>query len=177
MALGVAIVVRYWERQPLRSIGFRRLTMKESLLALLLGIFLFVLTTGLVILTERVVGIQTNTIAVVAALSKYPIWLLALFAARPAFVEEILYRGYWIERLHCLTGRIWPGALLGLMIFTAIHLLNDMGIGYTVCVVLPIGVILTGLYVWKRNLTLNIIVHFLIDFLVLVLWPLLPPMS
>ncbi len=175
IALGVVAVVLYWERQPLGSIGFRRLTGKEGLLALLLGILLFVLVHMLVIFVERVVSIQTDIMVVIAALAKYPIWVRFLLAARPAFVEEILYRGYTIERVNQLTGKVWPGALIGLVIFTALH--SNMGLAYTVSVVLPIGIILTGLYVWKRNLTLNITVHFLIDFLVLVLLPLLPFLS
>ncbi len=168
MALVVLAVVLCWERQSLRSIGLRGLTMKEGLLSLLLGILLFVLVTTLGIFIERVIGIATSTMGVVAALAKYPIWLRALLAARAGFVEEILYRGYPIERVNHLTGRIWPGALIGLIIHTAIHI-PPLGLGHTVGVVFPISVILTGLYVWKRNLTLNITVHFLVDFLVPVL--------
>ena len=176
MALVVLAVVLCWERQSLRSIGLRGLTMKEGLLSLLLGILLFVLVTTLGIFIERVIGIATSTMGVVAALAKYPIWLRALLAARAGFVEEILYRGYPIERVNRLTGKIWPGALIGLIIHTAIHI-PPLGLGHTVGLVLPISVILTGLYVWKRNLTLNITVHFLIDFLALVLLPLLPFVS
>ena len=69
MGLGVVIVVICWERQSLRSIGLRRLTMKEGLLSLLLGILLFVLVPTLVIFIERVVGIPTSTMGVVAALA------------------------------------------------------------------------------------------------------------
>jgi membrane protease YdiL (CAAX protease family) len=175
MALVVLAVVLCWERQPLRSIGLRRLTMKEGLLSLLLGILLFVLVPTLGIFMERVVHIPTSTMGVVAALAKYPIWLRAILAARAGFVEEILYRGYPIERLNRLTGRIWPGALISLIIHAAIHI-PPLGLGHTVGVVFPLSAILTGLYVWKRNLTLNITVHFLADFLVLVLLPLLPPL-
>ncbi len=114
--------------------------------------------------------------AVITALAKYPIWLRALLAARAGFVEEILYRGYLIERLNRLTDKVWPGALLSLVIHTVIHI-PPLGPGQTLGVVFPISAILTGLYVWKRNLTLNITVHFLIDFLVLVLIPLLPSLS
>jgi membrane protease YdiL (CAAX protease family) len=140
MALVVLAVVLCWERQPLRSIGFRRLTMKEGLLSLSLGMLLFVLVPALGLFMERVVGISTSTMGVVAALAKYPIWLRAILAARAGFVEEILYRGYPIERLNRLTGRIWPGALISLIIFTVVHL-PPLGLGTTVGMVLPIGVI------------------------------------
>lgn len=176
MALVVLAVVLCWERQSVRSIGFRRLSWQEGLLALSLGTLLFVLVPALGIFMERVVHIPTNIMAVVTALVGYPIWLRAILAARAGFAEEVLYRGYPIERLNRLTGRIWPGAVISLIIFTVIHL-PASGLGNTVGIVLPLSVVLTGLYVWKRNLTLNITVHFLIDFLVLLLLPLLPPLS
>lgn len=72
---------------------------------------------------------------------------------------------------------MWPGAVFGLLAFTALHFLNGLGIGYVLGEVLPLSAIVTGLYVWKRNLTLNIAVHFLGDFLALVFLPLLPPLS
>ncbi len=176
MGIGVVIVVFFWEHHSLRSIGFCRLSMKEGLLSLLLGILLFMLVPTLGTFIERTFGITTSTMGVVAALAKYPIWLRALLAARAGFIEEILYRGYPIERLNRLTGRVWLGALIGLIIHTAIHI-PPLGLGHTMGVVFPISAILTGLYVWKRNLTLNITVHFLIDFLALVLLPLLPQLS
>lgn len=176
MGIGVVIVVLFWERLPLRSIGFRHVTMKESLLSLSLGVLLFILIPALGILLERVFGIMTSTMVIVAALAKYPIWLRAILAARAGFVEEILYRAYPIERLNRLTGRLWPGALFSIVLFTAIHIPSS-GLEQTLGVVFPISAILTGLYIWKRNLTLNITVHFLIDFLLLVLLPLFPALS
>jgi membrane protease YdiL (CAAX protease family) len=178
LALLVVIIVCYWERRPLRSIGFRWLTMKEVGLALLAGIVLFALIPALVIVMERVFRIPTQTrmTAVAAQFAKCPIWLLVLLAANAGFVEEIIYRGYCMERLRGLTGRMWPGAVLVLVVFTALHALNGLGVGYVVGVVFPLAALLTGLYLWKRNLTLNIAVHFLTDFLALVLLPLLLPL-
>jgi len=176
MALVVLAVVLCWERESLLSIGFHYLTWKEGLLALSLGVFLFLLVPALVIFMERVIRIPTGIAAAVEALAQYPIWFRTLLAARAGFTEEILYRGYPIERLNRLTGRIWPGALICIIIHTVIHL-PVLGLGHTIGMVLPITVILTGLYLWKRNLTLNITVHFLTDFLALVLLPLLPFLS
>ncbi len=141
MALLVLIIVCCWERQPLRSIGFRRLTMKEVWLALLLGILLFALSLALAIFVERVSGVPTWTRLMVVArhFAKVPLWLLVLFAARAGFVEEVLYRGYCMERLAYLTGRMWPGAVLTLIVFTALHALNGWGVGYVMGVVFPIA--------------------------------------
>ncbi len=67
IGLGAVIVVICWERQSLRSIGLRRLTMKEGLLSLLLGILLFVLVPTLGIFIERFVGISTRMMDMVEA--------------------------------------------------------------------------------------------------------------
>ena len=106
MALVVLAVVLCWERQSLRSIGFRRLTWKEGLLALSLGIFLFLPVLMWVIFIGRAVSISARVMDVVEALAQFPIWLRILLAARAGFVEEILYRGYPIERLNRLKGTI-----------------------------------------------------------------------
>ncbi len=176
MALVAMIVVLCWERQSLQSIGFRHLAMKEGLLAMLLSILLFMLIPMLFIFIKHVIGIRIKTMDMAAIFANYPIWLCALLAARAGFAEEILYRGYMIERLNYLTGRIWLAALISLFVHTVLHL-PFLGLGHTIGVVLPLSGILTVLYVWKRNLTLNITVHFLTDFLVMVLLPLLPPLS
>ena len=39
---------------------------------------------------------------------------------RAGVVEEILYRGYPIERLQMLTGRVWPAALIPALVFIAV---------------------------------------------------------
>jgi membrane protease YdiL (CAAX protease family) len=176
MAFVVLAVVVCWERESLLSIGFRSLTWREGLLAVLLAAFLFLLVPILSVFTERVVGIPTRVMEMAEEFGRIPIWLRILLAFRAGFMEEILCRGYPIERLNRLAGRIWPGALISLFIFTILHLPGS-GLGSTVGVVLPVGAILTGLYVWKRNLTLNIAVHFLVDLLALVLLPLLPFLS
>lgn len=79
MAVVVLIIVRYWERLPLHSIGFRRLTMKEVWLALVLSILLFALTPALAIFVERVFRIPTWTRIMVMAqhFAKVPIWKLS----------------------------------------------------------------------------------------------------
>lgn len=46
--------------------------------------------------------------------------------------------------------------------FTVIHV-PGWGVAHALGVVLPLGAALTGLYVWKRNLLLVMLVHLVID--------------
>ena len=75
--------------------------------------------------------------------------------------EEVVYRAYLIERSVQLTGSMWPGAIMGLVLFVGMHL-GGWNLAHVVGAVLPLGAILTGLYMWRRNLLFVVIVHLLI---------------
>ena len=80
------------------------------------------------------------------------------------------------QHLARLTGSRWPGALLGLAAFVAIHL-QWWNPGHVLGVVLPLGAVMTGLYLWRRNLMFMIITHFFLDLpIVLIALGVLPPL-
>ena len=78
-----------------------------------------------------------------------PAWLLLVMVLTASVTEELLFRSYPIERLARLTGKRWPGALLSLAAFVAFHL-HGWNLGHVVGVVLPLGAVMTGLYLWRR---------------------------
>lgn len=86
-----------------------------------------------------------------------PIWLLVCAGITAGVVEELLYRGYAIERLSALTGNIWLGALLSLAAFVTVHV-PWWGVGAALAV-LPAGALLTVLYVWRRDIAANMVAH------------------
>ena len=104
-------------------------------------------------------------------LNQTPI-LVSLFTAFTAGVaEEILYRGFLIERLAAITGSLSWGAVIAFIAFVLMHL-QFWGLGGLI----QIGVwtlVVTGLYVWRRNLGACMLMHFLNDTFALVLAPLL----
>ena len=52
----------------------------------------------------------------------------------------------------------------------------DHGLSHVLGVVLPLGAVMTGLYLWRRNLWFLIITHFLIDLpIILIALGVLPP--
>ena len=70
--------------------------------------------------------------------SSAPAWLLLVIVLTASVTEELLFRAYPIEHLARLTGKRWPGALLSLAAFVAIHL-QGWNLGHVIGVVLPVG--------------------------------------
>jgi membrane protease YdiL (CAAX protease family) len=94
----------------------------------------------------------------------------SLAVLRAGISEEVLYRGYAIERLQSLTGSKWVAAGLSLILFAAFHFRQGMA---GVMIAFVLGAVLTAFYLWKRDLISNILAHFLVDFVPNVLLPLL----
>lgn len=93
-----------------------------------------------------------------------------LFMAITAGVtEEILYRGYPIERIDSLTGSLVFAAIITGVIFVGIHV-PFWGLGAAIQQGVMTAAI-TAVYVWRRNLWTVITMHTVIDVLVLVVFP------
>lgn len=84
-----------------------------------------------------------------------------LLVLRAAVVEEFLFRGYAIERLRELTGSRFVAGAVTLAAFTFAHLAYW---GWTQLIFAgAAGLVLTLLYLWRRDLVSNMITHFLTD--------------
>ena len=95
-----------------------------------------------------------------------------LLVSRAAFVEETAFRGYGFERITELTGSKWLAALVTLVLFTMAHY---AGGGWAQVIIAAWGgLVLTVLYLWRRNLWANIICHWLIDGTAFLLLPMIP---
>jgi membrane protease YdiL (CAAX protease family) len=105
-------------------------------------------------------------LAVLAGLSTGHRVLLVVTAA---VTEEILYRGYPIERLAQVTGHLWAGAAAAGVIFLAVHLPFWGPAALPLQTTATAG--LVGLYVWQRNLAAAMIAHATIDALLLLVLP------
>jgi membrane protease YdiL (CAAX protease family) len=77
------------------------------------------------------------------------------------FVEEILYRGYIIERVTELTGRKWLAATISWLTFTLVHI-RFFGLG-PMLEIAVIAVILVMLYTRAKSIWPAIIVHGISD--------------
>lgn len=97
------------------------------------------------------------------ARAAHPIWMLFMFSAVAAISEEIVYRGILIGWLAKITGAQWSGALLALLFFALSHV-GNWGWNYVILAAVP-GLVLTMAFVWKHDLGVCVIGHFLLDFI------------
>jgi len=171
-AIFVLVALLLWivlkrERLPLASIGLSSDRLGRSLLWGLAGFVLLAAgvaaSLGLLGLLGLSYGGGDSGRAVV------PVGVTLLVFLRAGIAEEIFYRGYAIERLEALTGSRIVAVLLPLACFALFHLRQGIA---GVLIALILGAIMTGFYLWKRNLAANIIAHFLIDFVPNILLPL-----
>lgn len=86
----------------------------------------------------------------------------ALVVVRAGIAEEVFYRGFAIERLQSLTGSKWIAAAISLVLFAAFHFRQGLA---GVVLAFALGAVLTGFYLWKRDLIANMAGHFLVDFI------------
>jgi membrane protease YdiL (CAAX protease family) len=175
LALGVLAITVFWERKPLMSLGVRSLRWQMLVVAIVLGIVLGVAIPVLgAVASSLFPASQGGTIQSTSTTA--PAWLLLLVILTASVTEEILFRAYPLERMAGLTGSMWLGAILALGAFVAFHV-QGWTLAHVVGSVLPGGAIMTALYVWRRNLLFNMLVHFLIDLpLVLIAAGILPPL-
>ena len=157
-ALGCVLLlwVARIERSPLSSLGLR----EPTIATIGWGVAFVAPAMASVMLSYAVLfpmlGLHQN-METTRSLVTVPLWLQTATMVRAGVVEEILYRGYPIERLTFLTGRRWLAATLSILVFTASHISTW---GYAQLIVVAFGaVLLTALYLWRRDLPACMIAH------------------
>jgi membrane protease YdiL (CAAX protease family) len=160
-AIVLLVIIRRAERLPLRSIGLGTARWWKSILwGFVIAIVSAAVVGGLAYLTGYGHGPGS------AAFEKLPLWLITLIVFRAGVVEELFYRGYAIERLQMIgLGRFWS-VTIPLIIFSLGHW---SGGAANILIALAAGLILTGFYLWRRDLVANMIGHGSVDFVANVL--------
>jgi uncharacterized protein len=160
-AVTLLVIIRRGEHLPMRSIGLGTARWWKSIL------WGFVLAVG----SAVTVGVLAYVTGYghgpgSAAFEKLPLWLITLIVFRAGVVEELFYRGYAIERLRLSgLGRFWS-VTIPLVIFSLGHW---SGGAANILIAFAAGLILTGFYLWRRDLVANMIGHGLVDFVANVL--------
>ncbi len=172
LAVGVVAVVTLWEKNPLSAIGLRRQTPRSIIFALSSSI---VIAVGGTLLSFAIIKVFSLPMpkTMPEFLRVFPVWLSIWLVVSGSIAEEILYRGFVIERLGQITGNIWFGGLITLLWFNLLHL--PLGWVYTISIVFPVSLLITILYIWRRDLFATIVAHFVFNapLIVLSLLPLL----
>jgi len=151
------------ERRPLSSIGFRAPGIKNIGIGIAAGILLVAVLGALyfAILPALHLNDSVATTANGRALMATPFWWRFISTVRAAVSEEILFRGYAMERIQELTGSRTIATLLSCAVFTVDHV-SSWGWSHEITVGTA-GLALSLLYLWRRNLWVNIIAHFIVD--------------
>jgi len=168
LLLVMILWIYFVEKRTITSIGWKKLTIKLTFLAIGLGLVLFI-AFGIATMVIQKLGLELNQ-EVAEMISGKSIPVLFLLVLRAAVVEEVLYRGYAIERINELTKSKWIAGLVPLIMFMLVHL--SWGIGHLLFIFIG-GGLLTLMYVSKRNLALNIIAHFTVDVIALLVLPMM----
>lgn len=161
LALSICLYVTQIEKRPFTSIGWEALSWKSSFLAIGLGVFLSLLVPALTFLVSSIIK-SSDSGSITQVATSFPWWVILLSVITAGVTEEILFRGYSISRLIEKTGNKWMSAIISLIFFICIHS-SGWNLAHIIGVVIPLGAILTGLFLWKRNLLFVIIVHIMID--------------
>ena len=148
------------ERFPLRSVGLSWPTWKSVVLGIVGGVVMVAGMATIYMVVFPALGLPM-TEATTVAIKSTPLWFRVVLLLRAAAFEEIFYRGFVIERLTELTHLRWLAALISLTAFTLAHLsawgwahLMIAGFG---------GLVLTALYLFRRDLASNMVAHLLTD--------------
>jgi uncharacterized protein len=160
-AAALLVIIRRGEGLSFKSIGLGTCRWWKSIAwGFVIAVVSVAVVGGLVYLTGYGHGPGS------AAFEKLPLWLITLIVFRAGVVEELFYRGYAIERLRMIgLGRFWS-VTIPLVIFSLGHW---SGGAANILIALAAGIILTGFYLWRRDLVANMIGHGLVDFVANVL--------
>jgi uncharacterized protein len=154
LVAAVLAYVRLVERRPLASIGFTSPHARGIALAVAAGIAMLAVLAAI----YAVGPAETDKLATLTAT---PLWWRLISVVRAAVGEEVVFRGYAIERLSELTGRRWLAAFVSCAIFALAHV-STWGWSHLI-VAGAGGAMLTALYLWRRNLWINIVAHAIVD--------------
>lgn len=153
------------QRREPSEFGIRGLGWRDGLAALAGVVIAFVLSGA----ASRMVAMPSS-LTDLQKMAAVPLGLRIAVVLTAAVCEEFMYRGFGIEELTFLTGKRWLAGLLSLILFTFSH----AGLyGMSAALVIPAlaGAVLTGLYLWRRNLPSCMLMHAIIDGMFLVVIP------
>jgi len=158
--LGLLGFVRFVERRPLSSIGWIRPGWKTLVFGVAGAAAMVAGMAAIYIVIFPLLGLSANE-PTVTAIKLMPLWFRIVLLLRAAVFEEVFYRGFMIERLTEFTRLRWLAALVSLVAFTLAHV---TGWGWAHLLIAGFGgIVLTALYLLRKDLACNMLAHFLTD--------------
>ena len=172
LALVSLILFFVWRNgEPVSWIGW---TFKNSWKEIGLGIGLYIpffIAAGFLERALQVAGLSvpSTPLPSMAAKGMGELLLAAILVVVVALAEETIFRGYLILRLRAITASPVTAALLSAAIFSLGHGYEGSAGVVTVGVM---GLVFALVYMWRQSLVAPIVMHFLQDFIGIVLLPL-----
>jgi membrane protease YdiL (CAAX protease family) len=161
-------IVTGWERLPfLSSVGFKSLQRPDWIF---IAFLVIVAAAMAAVLAAKHPVLSGTNAAQLSQVVSAPFGLRAALVFTAGICEEILFRGYAIERLALFTKNVWMAGLVGSILFTLAHL-PRYGLQPDIVGVFAISAILSAVYIWRRNIAGCIALHWLIDAFGLLLVP------
>jgi membrane protease YdiL (CAAX protease family) len=171
--VGLVLFFVWRNGESVKQLGW---TFKGGWRDIILGIVLFIpFSYGAGILENalRAAGFttpSTPTPSFLAAKGASEVLLAFILVAVVAVAEETIFRGYLILRFKAVTASLTAAVLLSAVVFS-------LGHGYEgtagVVTVGAMGAAFALVYIWRKSLVAPIVMHFLQDFIGIVLLPLL----
>lgn len=155
----VLLTIAFVERKPFASAGLRKPDRKELLIAVVAGT---AIAAGAIFIFLALFPVLLLSISMshVSNILRMPYWYIVIMVARIAVAEELLFRGYVIERIEELGFGRWAGAALSLAVYAAVHWSGWNPVESIATIF--IGAMLSALYLWRRNTYVNMIAHFIV---------------
>jgi membrane protease YdiL (CAAX protease family) len=157
--VALLLLVRCWERRPWSSIGIVFDNVHAWAVGALVGVGVLMLTGLSLQLAKK--KTTDGSVQGLLKLAATPLWFRIAAVITAGVTEEIVFRGYPIERLGEMSGNPWLALLVPLAVFTLAHL-SGWSASHLLSVLIG-GAILTGLYVWQHDLVACMIAHTIID--------------
>jgi len=154
------VVVVHWEQNSISSVGFRQPAWLDWALIPLVAIAM--------LLAEQFIGhplletlhTEINTSAI-TFFQELPLYHKIILVVTAGFTEEIMYRGYTIERIEALTNSTTLAVIISTIAFIGVHL-PVFGLGNAIQQTI-VTLILALVYAWRRNLVALIGAHIILD--------------
>jgi len=164
MLVFVCMAFLFWiiikkENRTLESIGLYNSKWRKTVINVIIGLLITIGGIALSLWLLNLLGLEFGTSTAFDKLTPIAVLIIVI---RAGVVEEVFMRGYIYERLKEYLKSPIAAALLSTIPFALFHY-NQGWAGIIISFIL--GSILMGLYMWKRDLKANIIIHFLIDFI------------
>ena len=148
------VLVRHWEKLPFTSIGLGTSAWWKSGLW---GLAAAVCCGGAAVMLVML-GLHHEGSS--ATFDRSPLWLVILIMFRAGIAEELFYRGYAIERFRAMGLGKLASVAIPLTIFGVGHYTGGVT---SVLVALVMGGILSGFFLWRRDLVACMVAHTLVD--------------